>query len=198
MHSLPIRASVGKLSCSSSEKWWANYSYPLVFATSFLEAIWSWALGILLCITAGGKVSAFCPPNGVTTRPSRMWHGFSFDRQLMVTVACLDGRKTLDGKLSGRLIDGSINGTVAWSSIMASPLTLSRDEGCVKLAGHVRQKHGLWLVCRTVSFRLTKAVPLFFFFEVGRVKIKLSRSSAFWFDRSWPDDVNCYPLPLAL
>ena len=124
-----------------------------------------------------------------------MWHGLSSDGPLMVTVACLDGRKTLDGSLSSPLIDGSTNVTVAWSSIMARPFTVSRDEGCVNFTGHVRLKHGPWPVCRTVSFKLTKAVPLFPVCELCRAGFESTRSWALGFDRPRLDDVDCYPLP---
>ena len=66
---------------------------------------------------------------------------------------------------------------------MTSPFTITRDEGCVNLTGHVRLKQGLWPVCKTVSFRLTKAVPLFPVCELGRVEFESTRSSALGFDR---------------
>ena len=47
----------------------------------------------------------------------------------MVTVDCTEGRKTFDGSLRACLSDGSTNDTDAWSSIMARPYTVSRDEG---------------------------------------------------------------------
>ena len=79
---------------------------------------------------------------------------------------------------------------------MASPSTISRDEGCLNLTGHVRLKQGLWPVCKIVSFRLTKAVPLLPVCEFCRAEFESTRSWAFGLDRSRLDGVDCYPLPV--
>ena len=112
----------------------------------------------------------------------------------MVIVACVEGRKTFDCSLSNFRSDGSTNDIDAWSSIMARPNTVSRDEGWEILTGHVRLKFGLRPVWKTVSFRLTKAVPLFPFCEFCRAELSLSRSWALGLDRLRLDGVDCYPL----